>query len=95
MLRSFFLLALVAWVGAFAPMRPMKAVSTETSTITPLVAPFQLAKKAATPPPEQETAVDAGTVLRWLSPLNPYMLFVYPLLFIFAVDFFGLGPSSH
>jgi hypothetical protein len=32
---------------------------------------------------------------KWLSPTNPYMLFVYPILFIFAVDFFHLGPSSH
>lgn len=31
--------------------------------------------------------------LEWLSPLkNPYMLLVYPILFIFAIDFFHLGP---
>lgn len=36
---------------------------------------------------------DAGNILRLLSPLNPYMLFVYPIAFIFAVDFFKLGPS--
>ena len=34
--------------------------------------------------------------LDWLSPAkNPYMLFVYPILFIVAVDFFHLGPSAH
>lgn len=34
--------------------------------------------------------------LNWLSPAkNPYMLFVYPILFIVAVDFFHLGPAPH
>ena len=33
--------------------------------------------------------------LEWLLPTkNPYMLFVYPILFIFAADFFHLAPNS-
>lgn len=31
--------------------------------------------------------------LRWISPLNPYMLFVYPIAFIFLVDALDLGPK--
>jgi hypothetical protein len=36
----------------------------------------------------------AKDILTWISPLNPYMLFVYPLVFIFLVDALHLGPSS-
>jgi hypothetical protein len=50
--------------------------------------------KSSTTTTASQSGVDVGTVLRWLSPLNPYMLFVYPVLFIFLVDAFNLGPSS-
>jgi hypothetical protein len=35
----------------------------------------------------------ATNVLTLISPFNPYMLFVYPILFIFAIDYFNLGPK--
>jgi hypothetical protein len=48
---------------------------------------------------EPAAAASAGPtakeILVWLSPLNPYMLFVYPLLFIFLVDALHLGPGGN
>jgi hypothetical protein len=51
--------------------------------------PLLMAKKGKNVVPE---AKPASNTLKLLSPLNPYMLFVYPILFIFAVDYFKLGP---
>lgn len=39
----------------------------------------------------KSSATDIGTLL---SPLNPYMWFIYFFLFIFAADAFHLGPGS-
>jgi hypothetical protein len=52
--------------------------------------PLLLAKKGKVAVPEEKAA---SSSLKLLSPLNPYMLFVYPILFIFAVDYFKLGPQ--
>jgi hypothetical protein len=51
--------------------------------------PLLMAKKKAVEP-EEKPATNALTLL---SPFNPYMLFVYPIAFIFAIDYFNLGPK--
>jgi hypothetical protein len=64
--------------------------STSTSTLTGAGGPLLMAKKGKVVVPEGKPASSA---LKLLSPLNPYMLFVYPILFIFAIDYFKLGPQ--
>jgi hypothetical protein len=51
--------------------------------------PLLMKKKGKSVVPEAKPATN---VLTLISPLNPYMLFVYPILFIFAIDYFKLGP---
>jgi hypothetical protein len=50
--------------------------------------PLLMAKKSVVP--EEKPATNPLTLI---SPLNPYMLFVYPILFIIAIDYFNLGPK--
>jgi hypothetical protein len=65
--------------------------STSTSTSAGNAAgPLLMAKKGKTVVPEEKPATNALTLI---SPFNPYMLFVYPILFIIAIDYFNLGPK--
>jgi hypothetical protein len=100
--RTLVILSMLVSVGAFV-VSPHAVTRTRTansgnvesgsvwksSTLASTGGPLLMAKKGKAVVPEEKSA---SSVIKLLSPLNPYMLFVYPILFIFAVDYFKLGP---
>jgi len=74
-------------VGAFvAPTRvpacPVIVAHLPTSFVAPT--PLYAVKK----PKEEKEGVSAELILRWISPANPYMWFIYMFAFIIGADFF-------
>lgn len=102
-MRTFFLLALcygsvdaflrqTSWavVTAVVP-RQQGVVFVESNTFatTSFDAFGQLsAKKIKLTDTDENSNDEALNLLRWISPLNPYMWFIYGFLFIYGVDFY-------
>jgi hypothetical protein len=102
--RTIVILSVLVSVGAFV-VSPHAVARTRTansgnveesgsvwksSTSAGVGGPLLMAKKGKAVVPEEKPATN---VLTLLSPFNPYMLFVYPILFIFAADYFKFGPQ--
>jgi hypothetical protein len=68
---------------------PSGGVSTE-GVWKPAAGPLLL-KKVNVPP--EEKGLTNVMIMRILGPTNPYMWFIYPIIFFQAMDFFKLGPQ--
>jgi hypothetical protein len=101
--RTLVILSVLVSVGAFVVSPPAvtrtrtansgnveSASVWKSSTLAGAGGPLFMAKKGKTVVPEEKPATN---ILTLISPFNPYMLFVYPILFIFAIDYFKLGPQ--
>jgi hypothetical protein len=104
--RTLVILSVLVSVGAFV-VSPQAVARTRTansgignveeggsvwksSNLNGAGSPLLMAKKGKEVVPEEKPATN---ILTLISPFNPYMLFVYPILFIFAADYFKFGPQ--
>ena len=87
------LVDVTAFVAPKTPSVPAISVATYTTTTAPKHLSYRL--EAIKKKNDIEVKQSFQFQLEWLLPTkNPYMLIVYPILFIFVADFFHLAPNS-